>query len=299
MRLNATPVVNLFDADADPVRVDHCRGEYHLTARDSSGNRHVIHSVRRVRGQQAGSIGARGGVEYAPLETFDVLGKVDDRACYAVRRHRNLATNAIETTIAFSRTRGDGGEPPPETVSCAVRCTNGTLPEEIPPGHVDQATDGSPNFAAFRDIQPVTPALPPPLDAPLMRRAIASIAGNFSSMIGVEELRSLMATCNPRVHVDYMERQRHAMLAEGLESIRTAPFDWFVEGLPVRGWDLTVTVSESRFGGLGHACLFGAVLGAFFDDLAAINAVHRLTLVARESNRRFPAPVRIGCKAVL
>ena len=299
MRLNATPVVNLFDTWADPIRIDHRRGEYRLTARDSSGNRHVIHSVRHVRGQDSSSLGTRGRVEYAPLETFDVLGQVRDRACYALRRYRNPATNAVDTAIAFSRARDVHGTGRSETVSCAVRCTNGTLPEEISAGHIDQMTDGSPNFATFRDIQPIQPELPPPLDAALMRRAIASIAGNFSSMLSVDALRATLATCNTKVHLDYMERRRHARLAEGLESIRTTPFDWFVGGLPVRGWDLELTVSESKLGGLGDACLFSAVLGAFFDDLAAINTVHRLTLVARETNRCFRAPVRIGHRGVL
>ena len=299
VRLNATPVVNLFDTWADPIRIDHRRGEYRLTARDSSGNVHAIHSVRQVRGHDPSSIGARGRAEYAPLETFDVLGQVRDRACYALRRKKNSATNAIDTLIAFSRSQGKPGASRPETVSCAVRCTNGTLPGEIPAGHIDQTTDGSPSFATFRDIQPVAPELPPPLDAALMRRAIATIAANFSSMLSVEALRTTLATCNTRMHVDYMERQRHARLAEGLESVGAAPLDWFVEGLAVRGWDLEVTVSESKLGGLGDACLFSAVLGAFFDDLASINTVHRLTLTARESNRRFRSPVRIGRKAVL
>ena len=299
VRVNATPVVNLFDADADPIRVDGRRGEYRLTARDSAGNRHEIHSVRRVRGRDPSAIGSRGRVEYAPLETFDVLGNVRDRPCYALRRHRNPATNAIDTTIAFSRIHGARGALRPETVSCAVRCTNGTLPDEIPAGHIDQMTGGSPNFSAFRDIQPISPALPPPLEASLIRRSIATIAANFSSMLGVDALRAAMAACNTKIHFDYMERQRHARLAEGLENIEAAPFDWFVEGLPVRGWDITVAVAESKFGGLGDACLFSGVLGAFFDDLAGINTVHRLTLVARESNRRFRAPVRIGRRAVL
>ena len=299
IRLNATPVVNLFDADADPIRVDGRRGEYRLTARDSAGNRHEIHSVRRVRGHDRNAVGARSRVEYAPLETFDVLGQVRDRACYAVRRHRNPVTDAVDATIAFSRTHGGRSGPRLQTVSCAVRCTNGTLPDEVPAGHIDQMTDGSPNFAAFRDIQPVTPACPPPLDAPLMRRSIATIAANFSSMLDVDTLRAAMAAANTKIHFDYMERERHALRAEGLEQVAAAPFDWFVEGLPVRGWDITVTVSESKFGGLGDVCLFSRVLGAFFDDLAGINTVHRLGLVARESNRRFRAPVRIGQRAVL
>ena len=299
VRLNATPAVNLFDAWADPIRFDHRRGEYRLTGRDSSGNRHVIHSVQRVRGQDSSSIGARGRFEYAPLETFDVLGQVRDRACYTVRRQRNPATNSIDTMIAFSHAGAARGVLRPETVSCEVRCTNGTLAEEIPAGHLDQMTDGSPNFATFRDIQPVLPELPPPLDASLMRRSIANIAGNFSSILSVGALRALLAACNTRMHFDYMERRRHARLAEGLESVRTTPFDWIVEGVPVRGWDVELTVLESNFGGVADAYLFCMVLGAFCDDLAAVNSVQRLTLVARENNRRFRTAVRSGRRTVM
>ena len=299
VRLNATPAVNLFDAWADPVRLDHRRGEYRLTSRGSSGNRHVIHSVRRVRGHEPRSIGARGRVEYAPLETFDVLGQVRERDCYTVRRQRNPVTNSIDTMIAFSSTGQAPGALRPETVSCEVRCTDGSLSEEIPAGHIDQTTDGSPNFVTFRDIQPVRPEVPPPLDAGLMRRSIASIAANFSSTLGVEALRAVLAACNTRIHFDYMERRRHARLAEGLERVRTNSFDWIVEGLPVRGWDVELTVLESNFGGVADSYLFSVVLGAFFDDLAAINSVHRLTVVARETNRRFRTAIRSGRKAVL
>ena len=300
VRLNATPVVNLFETWADPIRIDHRRGEYRLTARDSSGNGHAIHSVRHVRGHDPSSIGARGRAEYAPLETFDVLGQVRDRACYALRRKRNPATNAIDTLIAFSRSHGKSG---------TDEAGNGVVRGALHERNADRGDSGRPHRPGDRRLAelrhlPRHPANPPGVAAAARRVTDAPRDREHRRELQLDAqrrgtLRATLATCNRRVHLDYMERQRHARLAEGLESIGAAPLDWFVEGLPVRGWDLEVTVSESKLGGLGDACLFSAVLGAFFDDLASINTVHRLTLTARETNRRFRSPVRIGRKAVL
>ena len=69
--------------------------------------------------------------------------------------------------------------------------------------------------------------------------------------------------------------------------------------MPVRGSDITVTVDESQFGGIADAYLFSVALGALLDERAAVNTVHRLTVVARGENRRFRGTVRRGRKAVL
>lgn len=297
LRLNATPVVNLFSAHADPIRVEQQKVQYRLTARDSAGNRHVIHSVKRVTGE---STSRSGSVEYAPLESFDVLGQETERACFSLRRHINSATNEMDTSIAFSLPKSVARRmSETETVSIAVYCTNGALAGDIPTGHIDQMTDKSPNFATFRDIQPMQPEVPPPLDAALMRRLIASLAMNFSSLLSVEALRTTMATYNTRIHFDYLERQRHALMAEGLVKVSVAPLDWFIKGLLVRGADITVEVNESKFGGSADAYLFFIALGAFLDAMAGINTIHRLTVVACEENRRFQGPVRSGHRAVL
>lgn len=300
LRLNATPAVNLFDASADPVRVEHRKAAYRVTARDSAGNRYMIHSVQRVSGETSNADGTLSeSVEYAPLESFDVLGQVADRACFSLNRSLNPVSGEVETHMAFTRTDGLPHLSEAETMSIQTTCTNGATAADIPSGHLDQRVDGSPNFAEFRDIQPVRPEIPPPLDAALMRRLIAGLAGNFSSLLHVEALRALIATCHTSIHFDHWERQRHAQLAEGIHAIAVKPLDWFIAGVPVRGSDITVSVDESKFGGLADAYLFAVALGALLDERAAINTVHRLTVVARGANRRFRGAVRRGRKAVL
>ncbi len=301
LRLNATPAVNIFNANADPINIKHQKMEYPLTARDSSGNRHMIHSVRRVTGRVSGGLEAQEPIDYASLETFEVLRKAGNApAFYSLRRHLNPVTDEVNTAIAFSRPQYVASRiSETETISIEVRCTNGTLAADIPTGYIDQMTDGSPNFATFRDIQPMRPEIPPPLDAALMRRLIASMAVNFGSLLNVEALRTVMATCNTRIQVDYQERQRHALMSEGLVEVSVAPLDWIIRGLLVRGADITVTVDESKFEDVGSVYLFSVALSAFMDAMAGINTVHRMTVIARGENRSFRGPVRTGRRPVL
>lgn len=300
LRLNATPVVNLFDASADPVRVEHRKSAYRVTARDSAGNRYMIHSVQRVTGETSSEGGTVSeSIEYAPLESFDVLGQVADQACFSLNRSLNPVSGEVDTHMTLTRTDGLPHLSETETVSIKAACTNGVTAADIPAGHIDQQIDGSPNFATFRDIQPIRPEIPPPLDAALMRRSIAGMACNFSSLLEVEVLQALMATCNTSIHFDHWERQRHAQLSEGIQAISVKPLDWFIAGVPVRGSDITVTVDERKFGGVADAYLFSVALGALLDERAAVNTVHRLTVIARGENRHFRGAVRRGRKAVL
>lgn len=293
VRLNATPAVNLFDVHADPIRIENRRRDYRVTARDSAGQPYSVHSLRRVTCDHLVDPGS-GPEELAPLHSFPVLGDPGERAWYALRRRPNPATGEVDALISFGLGKRPLLRSDAATVAVAALCTNGRLADMVQPGHVDQMTDGSPGYAAFRDIRPIAPGIPPSLDGTLVRQLLSVLTGNYASWLSVGRLRALMTALNPRRDADHAENLLHARRMEGIDRLDVDAFDWFVGGLPVRGTDITLSLNAEQFGAIGDIYLFSQVLGAFLDDMAPINSVHRLTTVVCNQNRRFASKVRVG-----
>jgi type VI secretion system protein ImpG len=293
IRLNCVPAVNLFEADADPVSVDHRKTEYRLTARDTTGRALDIHSVRQVSGWVQGR-GAR--IAYHPFEAFRSLLGDQTAVYYAMRRRPAVVGNGVDTYVSFVRNDGSEIVPDVETVSLAVSCTNGRLAEHIVTGHLDQPTSTTSSFVRFRNIQPISPQIPPPIGVGLLWPLISNMALNFGSLLTVEAIRVLMTTYHFRAHFDAQERRRLDIMVEGTTGVSSKAMDWVLRGFPVRGTDIQLLLEESKFGGEGEVFLFGTVLNRFLDLFANINSVHRLGVRGSERNVVYQWPIRTGTR---
>ena len=293
--LNCSPVINLFEADADPIRLDRRRSEYRLTARSPDGGRHDIHSVRHVTGWIQGK-GSR--VEYPPFEAFRALVGGGPTVHYAVRRRPSIIGD-IASYMAFVRHDGAETLPDSETVSVALRCTNGRIASHVPIGSLDQPTGSTPTFARFRNVQAVTDQVPPPIGRNLLWPLISNMAMNLGSILSVDAIRALMSTYHFRAHSDSQEYRRLELMLEGLQEVTSGSMDWVFRGLPVRGADIRLTIEESKYGGDGDVFLFGTVFNRLLQSYANINAVHRLSVRGSEGNRIFQWPIRGGSRRSL
>lgn len=296
IRLNCVPAVNLFEADADPVSVDQRKTEYRLTARDTTGRPLDVHSVRQVSGWVQGR-GTR--IAYHPFEAFRSLLGDQKAVYYAIRRRPAVVGTGVDTYISFVRDDGSEIVPDVETVSLAVTCTNGRLAEHIVTGHLDQPTSSTPSFVRFRNIQAISPQVPPPIGVGLLWPLISNMALNFGSLLTVDAIRVLISTYHFRAHFDAQERRRLDLMVEGTSEVSYKAMDWILRGFPVRGTDIQLLVEESKFGGEGEVFLFGTVLNRFLDLFANINSVHRLRMRGSERNVVYQWPIRTGTRPSL
>lgn len=296
IRLNCVPAVNLFEADADPITVDQRKTEYRLTSRDATGRALDVHSVRQVSGWVQGR-GTR--IVYHPFEAFRSLLGDDKAVFFAMRRRPAVVGNGVDTYISFVRDDGSEVVPDVETVSLSTTCTNGRLAEHIVTGHLDQPTGSTPSFVRFRNIQQVSPQIPPPIGVGLLWPLISNMALNFGSLLTVDAIRVLISTYHFRAHFDAQERRRLDLMVEGTQDVSSKAMDWILRGFPVRGSDIQITVEESKFGGEGEVFLFGTVLNRFLDLFANVNAVHRLRVRGSERNVVYQWPIRTGTRPSL
>jgi type VI secretion system protein ImpG len=297
IRLNCTPVVNVFEDDGEPVNLDRRKSEYRVRPMGAK-DRHVeVYGIEQVVGWLRGR---NERVTYKPFTSYrPIVGDGKDAVYYRIRRRSAVASQAVDTYISFVDAQNREIPMTAETVSVELSCTNGRAPEALAIGAIDQPTASTPTFATFRNPVLVTPPTPPPIDRNLLWILISNLALNYSSLADPNALGTILATYNVRALVDEQERRRMELMLEGIQRVATEPMDWIRSGVVLRGVRFVITVQESKLGGDAEMFLFGAVLDRFLDMFSNINSVHQLILQGVERNVRYQWDVRAGQTRIL
>jgi type VI secretion system protein ImpG len=296
LRVNCTPVVNLFPHDAQPLTVDHHRTEYRVRPESANVDHYGIFSVDRVVGWERGRSARR---EYAAFETFAHLTGQATGHFFRTRLRPAVVRGQPETYISFMTPRGSTLIPDSETIALALTCTNGRLAENVPVGAIDQVTAMTPASLTFRNISAVSRELPPPIEGDLLWQMIGALSRNYASVADLDSLKLLLATHDIGARTDLQARRRLELLQEGLVSSTLAPLDWSVRGIPIRGQRMRLTVVESKLGGASEIFLLGCVLDAFIASYAAINSCHQLVIDGEETKAHYEWPVRFGTRPAI
>jgi type VI secretion system protein ImpG len=296
VRLNCTPAVNLFQTDAQPLRIDGAKSEYRLQSGADMG--FSIHSVEQVTGYMQGRAQP---VRYLPFESFrhDLPGQESSALFYRLRVRPSIVGRGIDHYLAFVN-RGDQiTVPSVEVISIGLTCSNGRLAERLPPGSIDQPGAEMPSGLNVTNIAPVVSEVPPPVSDGLLWRLVANLARNFGSIVDAGALRGVIASYDFRAVHDAQARRKLELLSEGLTEFNHSDMDWVLRGRPVRMRTLELVAAESKLGGEAELFLFGSVLDAFFIAFASINSLHRFSMRGSESNVVYLWPPRTGAASPL
>lgn len=298
VKLYCTPIVNLFQNDADPLRLTHDKTEYRVRPSGRDPEHFEIYTVDRVTGWVQGTGEQR--TYPAFLSTAHSLERDTQQTIY----HRTRLVPAVvgggtDMYIAFVTSGEHPALPPTETISLELTCTNRRLPEKLRIGDIKVDTGTSPEFARFRNIIPVTPAVLPPLDKSLLWRLISNMSLNYMSLVNIEALRVVLSMYNFQIHYDRQAARAHELRLEGIEQIHARHVDLLLKGSPLRGLRIDMDMQESKFNSEGDLYLLATVVNEFFSLYATINSFHQLVVRNVERGEVYQWPARIGQQPLL
>jgi type VI secretion system protein ImpG len=282
LRLNCVPLINLYPARLDPVRLDHSHYEYRLTG-DITQHRHT--EVYRVEGLVA----SRPGEAARPLAPWFALedGRaLEDRDYfYITRREASRSSNIAgsELYVSFLDTGANPTLPREEIVGGSALCSNRRLPELLRLGDPLRLEGPGPVDSVHIASKPTphhTPALigarPWALAGQLSLNHLSLVAGAgalaaFKDLlrqhvgpaagIGLKQIDGLyQLTCRPTVR-----------------NVGRDAWRGFVPALHVR-----LYLDQDHFT-QASAVLFASVLRHFLALYAAINTVVEVSLETRTS----------------
>lgn len=309
--LGCTPVVNLFQQHADPIRITHAATHYP-----------VVVDARRAFGYEVASIDKVFRVKQTPMgeaiEEFrpffslhheDLLAQDDTpgrpRGGRYWHTHRDAAvaekSPGYELELSIVDVDFDPAVPQTDTLSLQVTATNRDLPSLLSFGAAggDLFIEGGSVAREIRLLRKPTASHRFEGGKGGLWRLISHLSLNHLSLSGrgVEALKEML-----RLY-DLPREAANRRQVDGLQSIAFVPATAWLEGQPfatfVRGTEIRLTVDEESFVGTGLS-LFAAVLDRFFGLYVHINSFSKLTVIsARTQQPLFECPPRNGATALV
>ena len=291
--LHATPAVNTFDWESEPVVMDHRFDEYPVRPAGSGGQHINVHSVRRVEGIARGGSGRR---TYQPFSSF--LSGATDSPVYQVGYRRSDAGDDVEVQLAVALPE-DQPLQHREVLKAWLTCTNGERAEALLPHDIQTPTRDTPELVTFTNLTAPTPARQPPMDKDKLWHLVAHLSLNYLSIADVDNLQVLLrhyAVPGARERARDMPNIKRI---ESIKEIRVRPDERLMGDCFVRGQSILIRLRSDHFVGYGDRYLFGSVLNRFFADSSAMNTFTALQFEDTATGDRIEWPARLGTRPLM
>ena len=284
IRVNCSPIVNLFPQVSEPVLLEHTREEYLLIADTRRRTSTGIYSVEDVVATTPDA------AEPVPFEPFYSLRHARrgsaERFWHARRKPvRWRADEGTDVYLSFVDSTGVTSRPNCTAVTARLLCHNGNLPSRLPFGNPAgdfELPGGGPIRRIVALVKP-TEALQPALGSAQLWRLITQLSLNYTSLVsgGPEALRELL-----RLH-NFGDAAAGEAQIRGIADVRSAPTHSRVEGefglTFARGQRVDLDFDEEHFAG-GGVYLLASVLQHFLGLAVSMNSF--CTVTARTRQRR-------------
>ena len=285
--LGCTPVVNIFQKRAEPLRLTHAKTEYRIEPDARRPLSMEVYSVDRV------SAVSPSGERREVLPYFGFReGLANDEG--ALRWYEKRTS-----TVSSQSTIGQGSDvhlrlvdpdfepsaPGEWILNIETHCTNRDLPSKLPFGLNDpklQFSDGGGPIETIRCLTPPTSTVRPEQGRALMWRVISHLSLNHLSLVSGED--------GPKALREILDIYDHGKLAEnrnliaGILDVSSRPCAMQVsaQGVPgvVRGTEVRIEFDRTRYVGSG-LYLFASVLERFLGGYCTVNSFIQLVATIR------------------
>lgn len=287
--LGCTPVVNLFEHQADPIKLDHKIAEYPLVPDMRRPLGYEVYSVDQVTGLSSG--GERH--EFVPLYGIkhQQIDLNNQAYWFAKRQSAKLGTgnrdDATDVLLSLVDLQLNPNLPDDKTLLIKTTCSNRNLPEKLPFSTEQprlQCVEGSPPCEKIRCLIQPTRALRPALGKGARWRFLShlnlnqlSLGGSRDALAALKEILRLYdfkdSSASRAIIESIIALDIHAMSAPLAVDGRTAL---------CRGLEISLTIDDAQLSG-SSSYLFATVLEHFFGLYCSVNSFTRL--VARRKNK--------------
>jgi type VI secretion system protein ImpG len=306
LRLHCTPVVNLFEQRADPIRWTRKGLSAPVLPDGRRAFGHQVYSIERVYRVQQTPAGER-IEEFHPMYSLrhdELLNEGEGGRRYWVGHlDESIAQHSpgYEFELSIVDTDFNPAVPQTDTLSIDVKATNRDLPNLLAVGMPggDLFLPGGGLASEIRLLRKPTPSMRFERGRGALWRLISHLSLNHLSLSagGIDAIKEML-----RLY-DLPRSPTNRAMLEGLVHIEYRPATAYLTGQPfstfVRGTEVVLTVDESRFVGSGLR-LFAQLLDRFFGLYTHVNSFTQLKLIsARTKEELITCERRTGCHPLL
>jgi len=301
VRLNCTPIVNLFQQTAEPILLSHTVYEYPIVPDVSRQDAMEVFSVDEVVSVEPAS---HETVEFEPFYSFRHATRRDHKQTFWHAARRPSTRNnseAIDAYLSLVDMSGKPVRPNVDTVTVRLTCTNGDLPSRLPFGSErgDLDLEGAAPIKRILMLKKPTGTIRPPTGRNALWRLISHLSLNYLSLVedGRDSLQQILRLYN---FTDSAFIQKQIEGITRLESGRHFARVISEHGVSfARGTRVKLELDEEQFVG-GGVYLFASVLEHFLALYVSLNSFSQLvvsTVQRREVLEQWPP--RAGHKILM
>jgi type VI secretion system protein ImpG len=279
--LGCTPVINLFNRQADPIRITHTKAYYPMVVDSRRAFAYELYAVRSVNKVEKTPHG-EAVIEYRPFYALRHAETLDQRGRFwHLRRDDYVATASpgYEWEVCVIDHDFDAEADKTETLSIEVSATNRDLPSQLPYGMAggDLTIEGGSVARSIRFLRKPTATYRFERAGDALWRLISLLSLNHLSLTesGLESLKETLVLYNI-ARSPLSQRIIDGMVAIGHRptTARMAgnPFPTFVKGI-----EIDLTVDEQAYVGIGLS-LFIELLDHFFALYVHANSFSQLVV---------------------
>lgn len=298
-KLFCTPAINLFDHSAEPIDLSGKAEQVQLLPSGQRPDAFEIFSIDRVASWRVAKDG-RHTEELRVFQPFESFAHEIEHAqgrtalYYRCRVEQSLRGDGLAHRIAFVRADESLYIGQLETTSIDLTCTNRDLPLALGIGDISVTTEVTPPLASYRNICAPTRPYRPVLDGQLQWTLISNLSLNYLSLLSAEPLKAVIGAYDFTALHDIQHARATRKRLSGVGEAQTAPLDWLINGLPIRGLHTRLRLDQEAFQCEGDLYLFSCVLSHFFALYASINSFHQLEVINTTNNERYTWPLLTG-----
>lgn len=287
-KLFATPAVNLFQASAEPIVVDHHRRESLVRLSDVDEASYQIFSLDKVSGYSAEMNRER---DFRAYSSMGVQWKNDPVYSLIFRPSITGGKSDLFMSLAFSPE-----EPlvPNEILSIHMTCCNANFPKALQLGDVREPTSNTPELVSFKNIEKPTAFVPVPLQGDLLSMLLSHLAVNQLSYSDHENLKTLLSLYIFPGGSDKDKDLTNRRRVDGICGVEVKPEQRLFEKRMVNGQRLKVLLNRDHFSNLGDIYLFGSILDSFFSSVVNINSYIEFEIEDAQYGEKIQWPAKLG-----
>ncbi len=293
IRINCVPIVNLFDAKAEPVMVNHRQPEYQIIPDADRRKSKEIYAVKSVAGVGENR---QKQFSYTPITSYDLLDIAHED--YDYKRFFSIVRREAEADMAVTAIRLFGpsmaaDEFAKESLSIDAIMSNGYLPAKYLKAHSLNEPVNFPQGVEASNLTVPTDVLPNPDRQNFLWALIAHLSMSYTTLADTETLRTLLGLYNWSRSQSNPNRKK---IMQGIVQVHPpVPKNIYRNRGLIRGIEFRVDINAREFeNGQGDIYLFGLVLSHFLAQYLTINSFVMLTFRDIESDRVYIWQPNIG-----
>jgi type VI secretion system protein ImpG len=278
-QLGCTPIINLFEATAEPVRVSHTKTEYRVVPDQHRPLSTEVYSVNNVSSSAPNNEEEK---VYEPFYSLRHSHPEHSKCLWLTHRRpsfRKSDDNGTEVYLSLVDLNFEPALPPTEMLTVRISCTNRDQASQEKLKLSDEfgelQVEGS-ALVRMRCVRKPTRAIRPPQRRSLQWRLISHLSLNHLSIVekGRDALREILRLYN---FADNPVLSKQISGITGVESKASVSRVLSKTGVTFcRGTDVALTFDESEYAGFS-VFLPASVLQRFLGLYSAVNSFTRVT----------------------